>query len=80
VLFIVSVLRKQECPICQTDCLILVFEFLSRFFVNLPLVVLQVIVVACFIYKVPGSLLNMFCAYLCDKTRVFGFSNRTVRF
>jgi hypothetical protein len=48
--------------------------------VNLPLRVLQVIVVLGFIYKVPGSLLNRFCAYLSDKIGVSGFPNRTVRF
>jgi hypothetical protein len=38
-LSIVSVLRKPECPVFE-------FEFLSRFFVNLLLGVLQVIVIA----------------------------------
>jgi hypothetical protein len=41
--FIVSVLRKPECPILE-------FEFLSRFFVNLVLEVLQVIVITCFCF------------------------------
>jgi hypothetical protein len=40
-LSIVSVPRKPECPVLE-------FEFLSRFFVNLLLEVLQVIVIACF--------------------------------
>jgi hypothetical protein len=39
VLFIVFVSRKLDCPV-------LIFEFLSRFFVNLVQGVLQVIVVA----------------------------------
>jgi hypothetical protein len=39
--FIVSVPRKMECPVLE-------FEFLIRFFVNLFLGVLYVIVVACF--------------------------------
>jgi hypothetical protein len=46
-LSIVSVLRKSE-------CLVLEFEFLSRFFVNLLLEVLHV--------NIPGSILNRFCA------------------
>jgi hypothetical protein len=37
-LFIVSVLRKPECPILE-------FELLSRFFVNTLLEVLQIIVI-----------------------------------
>jgi hypothetical protein len=37
----VSVMRKLDCPILE-------FEFLSRFFVNLLLEVLQVIVIALF--------------------------------
>jgi hypothetical protein len=40
-LSIVSVPRKSECPILE-------FEFLSRFFANLLLEVLQVIVIALF--------------------------------
>jgi hypothetical protein len=40
-LSIVSVQRKSECPVLE-------FEFLSRFFVNLLLEVLLVIVLACF--------------------------------
>jgi hypothetical protein len=40
-LSIVSVLRISE-------CLVLEFELLSRFFVNLLLEVLQVIIIACF--------------------------------
>jgi hypothetical protein len=35
----VSVLRKPECPVLE-------FEFLSRFFVNLLLEVLRVIIIA----------------------------------
>jgi MFS superfamily sulfate permease-like transporter len=38
--FIVSVLKKLDCPI-------LILEFLSRFFVDLTVGVLQAIVVAC---------------------------------
>jgi hypothetical protein len=73
VLFTVSVPRKPKCPV-------MVFEFLRRFFVNLPLGVLQVIVVACFNYKVSGSLLNRFYANFSDKTGVSGFSNRAGQF
>jgi hypothetical protein len=40
-LSIVSVMRKSDCPILE-------FEFLSRFFVNLLLEVPQVIVIALF--------------------------------
>jgi hypothetical protein len=40
-LFIVSVPRKSECPVLE-------FEFLSRFFVNIVLEVLQVIVMTYF--------------------------------
>jgi hypothetical protein len=39
--FVVSILRKPE-------CLVLEFEFLSRFFMNILLEVLQVIVIAFF--------------------------------
>jgi hypothetical protein len=41
--------------------------------VNLLLGVLQVIVIACFIYKVPESILNKFCANLFDKIGVSDF-------
>jgi hypothetical protein len=41
----ISVPRKPECPFCQTELPVLEFEFLSRFFVNLLLEVLQVIVI-----------------------------------
>jgi hypothetical protein len=40
-LSIVFILRKSECPVLE-------FQFLSRFFVNLLIGVLQVIVIACF--------------------------------
>jgi hypothetical protein len=71
-LSIVFVLRKLE-------CLVLIFEFLSRFFVNLSVGVLQVIVVIALIYIMPGSILNMFYANVY-KIRVSDFSNRTVQF
>jgi hypothetical protein len=48
VVFIVAIQRKSDCLVCQTGASVLVIEFLSRFFVNLFLGVLQVIVVACF--------------------------------
>jgi hypothetical protein len=51
----VSVPRKPSVRFAKLDCLVLEFEFLSIFFVNLLLDVLQVIVIACFIYKVPES-------------------------
>jgi hypothetical protein len=71
-LSIVFVPRKLE-------CLVLIFEFLSRFFVNLSVGVLQVIVVIALIYIMPGSILNMFYANVY-KIGVSDFSNRTVRF
>jgi hypothetical protein len=47
----------------KPECLVLEVEFLSRVFINLLLVVLQVIVITCFyFFKVPESILNMFCA------------------
>jgi hypothetical protein len=64
--FIVSVPRKSECPIFE-------FEFLSKFFVNLLLKVIQVII----IYKVHKIILNKFCINLSDKIRV---SDRTIQF
>jgi hypothetical protein len=51
----VSAPRKLECSVLE-------FEFLNRFFMDLLLEVLQVIVITFFIYKVSGSILNRFCA------------------
>jgi hypothetical protein len=41
---------------------ILEFEFLNRFFMNQFLGVLQVIVIAFLFIKLPGGILNRFCA------------------